>query len=106
MRISDWSSDVCSSDLRRNPAGDGGLMANVFLLDPTLSDAATATGIGTLAASMPAEDVLNLAPGSRARWTSTTGPAIKLDLGASASWDAIIIAGHKDRKSTRLNSSH
>src|SRR3546814_1241155 len=25
MRISDWSSDVCSSDLRSRPGGDGGL---------------------------------------------------------------------------------
>jgi hypothetical protein len=69
-------------------------MANIFLIDPTASDSATVTGIGTLASSLPAHDVLNLAPGSRARWTSTTTPAIKLDLGASASWDAIIIAGH------------
>lgn len=69
-------------------------MANWWYLDPTRSDAATVTGLGTLASSMPAHNVLNLAPGSRARWTSTTGAAIKLDLSASASWDMIAIIGH------------
>jgi hypothetical protein len=69
-------------------------MANVLILDPTLSDAATATGLGTLASAMPAHNVLNLAPGSRARWTATSGAGIKLDLGASASWDIVALIGH------------
>lgn len=69
-------------------------MANAWYLNPTLGDAATVTGLGTIAASMPAQDVLNRDPGSRCRWTATSGAAIKFDLGSSASWDTIAILAH------------
>lgn len=67
---------------------------NLWLLDPTDADAATVTGLGTLASAMPAHHVLSQAPGSRARWTATASAGIKLDLGSDASWDTIALLGH------------
>lgn len=69
-------------------------MANVWYLNPTLGDAATVTGLGTMASSMPAHDVLNRDPGSRCRWTATSGAGLKFDLGANASWDTIVLIAH------------
>src|SRR3546814_3926189 len=37
MRISDWSSDVCSSDLRLNPSLDGETQAEEPEIDPALA---------------------------------------------------------------------
>lgn len=69
-------------------------MANFFLLNPELSDAATIAGYGTIASAMPAGNVLNLAPGTRCRWTATAGAYLVLDLGAAASWDTIALLAH------------
>lgn len=69
-------------------------MANFFLLNPALSDAGTITGYGTIAAAMPAGDLLSLAPGTRCRWTATAGAYLVLDLGAAASWDTVALLAH------------
>lgn len=69
-------------------------MQRMFILDPTLSDAATITGYGTIAAAQPAGNLLSLAPGTRCRWTATTGAYLVLDLGAAASWDTVALLAH------------
>src|SRR3546814_10257168 len=103
MRISDWSSDVCSSDLRAPPR-DG----NLSVAPPSASPAHDYEPAGELkigqvgianlrvrtldVARLPAEmaDRVKRAPKLFAR------AAVIVDFGGLAS----------DRKSTRLNSSH
>src|SRR3546814_3040903 len=42
MRISDWSSDVCSSDLVREPPGESRLtFSGISIIDPRLLDGQT-----------------------------------------------------------------
>src|SRR3546814_11440596 len=74
MRISDWSSDVCSSDLTK----DGGYVTGLILADGSsqtavLSEGLTVTGTGatgailtgsTGAASFTAEDALSVDGGT------------------------------------------
>src|SRR3546814_9844694 len=107
MRISDWSSDVCSSDLRLHLLGHvGGVFHHlvgpaagihdrvVAGLDPdfaaTLADALVLGGVILAAAQLvPEALVFGALHGGR------------LDE------DAVMLALHLgDRKSTRLNSSH
>src|SRR3546814_8423720 len=116
MRISDWSSDVCSSDLERYL---GRAIADPFtrvLLD--------------CAGPQPGERVLDLAAGtgSVARYVApivgAEGRVVAVDVNAAMlavgralpgpdgppiEWwegDAVNLELPKDRKSTRLNSSH
>src|SRR3546814_8939252 len=104
MRISDWSSDVCSSDLDRG---------NAFEAE--------------VAATIDAHELLDYAPemawlkprvSGRSPWTvalsiATTGP--RAASAGAAGTDAqpptrlrmqSNLVGTRDRKSTRLNSSH
>src|SRR3546814_7682503 len=102
MRISDWSSDVCSSDLAAivDGAPPWRILAGVFL--PLMAPALAATGL--LAFILAWNEFLfaltfTLSPEQR-----TVPVAIALISGASAyelPWGRVI-----DRKSTRLNSSH
>src|SRR3546814_6628193 len=105
MRISDWSSDVCSSDLTAQ-----------------LRDAMSDLPLQTPDALRPLAQQCE-----RQRYSPLTEPALLLDLNASASsdalfqdWlrtlpapvigvgptDAVLADACEDRKSTRLNSSH
>src|SRR3546814_10082261 len=117
MRISDWSSDVCSSDLPDMPAR----------LDPLriLIEQRHAAGIGTdqsqqqadrggLAGTVGAEQRQQFAAKQLQIHTIQRGErAIALD-GAVERGDRVVgmrhgkssSATHADRKSTRLNSSH
>src|SRR3546814_3346727 len=97
MRISDWSSDVCSSDLLSQANGSASLpetcgaggdeQCQYSYSDPTLPGTLHSRG----SESTQWATSYNLHAG---------GPIIKdkLFVFASAEW--------KDRKSTRLNSSH
>src|SRR3546814_9287835 len=108
MRISDWSSDVCSSDLRA-------------MVELTQSPAVVAT---TVAAADPATSgaALRAAERSRRKWLSGQAgharAALATAVGAGflagllAAAQAFLLARliasaiTGDRKSTRLNSSH
>src|SRR3546814_4016825 len=98
MRISDWSSDVCSSDLWTAPSPGAWVLAD---------DAVFVAG-GTAVGGMGAPEVVPFADRAAAeRFRAAHGGAIyrfgevpeSLVLGADGGLAA-------DRKSTRLNSSH
>src|SRR3546814_8435927 len=135
MRISDWSSDVCSSDLAyHGPAGRGDF--DLVRRDHDRSGA----GCGDLGVSSlrPLRTAVDLTMGARilAKNLSLDVPAFLQRERPSSGWgglffgaafdppkrrllrlldtinfelregDRLAILGRKDRKSTRLNSSH
>src|SRR3546814_1614657 len=114
MRISDWSSDVCSSDLFLN--GGGRLtIANMEgqALDLAVTGSGTIITTGLDARQLDARVIgtgaLKLAGvAAKARLTSN-GPAA-IDAAALAVDDLVVrtdgAGDAQDRKSTRLNSSH
>src|SRR3546814_5931057 len=105
MRISDWSSDVCSSDLGRGV--DRGVVAAAA---GTVADAAVAR-VRTLAGGLGINT-------DRCPWLVGTGPLFAVALACSADQYRLEdpMTDHdtaheggctcRDRKSTRLNSSH
>src|SRR3546814_5024276 len=133
MRISDWSSDVCSSDLRIHerirkqdikakqlmthyPTPDHARLAAEGMYRPDMES--DACGVGMVAATdgKASRRVVEAAiEALRAVWHRGAGDAdgktgdgagIHVDLPVRFSDDAIAASGHKvDRKSTRLNSS-
>src|SRR3546814_8322119 len=98
MRISDWSSDVCSSDLQTaEEILDTGVR-------PIIADDYDARAVKF------GEEIANLPPEDRARLIQEL---MRQDPGALHSWLEIDIIDRmrnegliRDRKSTRLNSSH
>src|SRR3546814_1331625 len=97
MRISDWSSDVCSSDLDSKPSAD---------LDPVaarLSD----DGLHIVHGDGPAAIHVHLI--GDARPGQPLAALVPLDADAPDRLEALarLLRGlHRDRKSTRLNSRH
>src|SRR3546814_998683 len=102
MRISDWSSDVCSSDLapapvgaiadRRHAAIDAAVLPFDALADGHRHGALLRPGVALLLAFVQAVDELQGEDG------------IERPVVAAALPVAVMVA--IDRKSTRLNSSH
>src|SRR3546814_3613798 len=97
MRISDWSSDVCSSDLAYPGAADGA---------PIVSSSATAiegeihTPQGKVPHAVPRPLTVEEIPGIVAAFAQGARNAI------AAGFDGVEVHGaNGDRKSTRLNSS-
>src|SRR3546814_5451715 len=119
MRISDWSSDVCSSDLTRDLVPDGfnwplGLAVDadglIFVADGPFSYTLRPGARRELAGMLFTQGY----PGY-ARGVAAAGPGefvVATAMGVIARyWPAqqkseVIISGLEDRKSTRLNSSH
>src|SRR3546814_6656693 len=99
MRISDWSSDVCSSDL----AGVAATFAMAL---------GTAITVSALAILTPYSKRLALtAVGARQHWVEAAyrglgllGAGLLVALGGGLFWTSLGPSG--DRKSTRLHSSH
>src|SRR3546814_6394854 len=100
MRISDWSSDVCSSDLRT-----GALAAALLAVaadDHAASDAAAAVAAGV------ALVIVGAGMDDESGAVGIEQPAVALE----ARTDEVqrraadLVGFHQDRKSTRLNSSH
>src|SRR3546814_6586755 len=97
MRISDWSSDVCSSDLIGFRTFAGGLLAGVGSLLVLVFNGVM---FGTVAAHL--------------QGIGHGGPFWRFVVGhAAPELSALVVAGtaglrlgRGDRKSTRLNSSH
>src|SRR3546814_2010563 len=95
MRISDWSSDVCSSDLGVGGAAKTHLVVEAHQLHVVAGPEA-AVHLDAPLRHDEQRDALD--PGRRAR-----------DAGQHHMDDVfgqLVLAGREDRKSTRLNSSH
>src|SRR3546814_1858401 len=111
MRISDWSSDVCSSDLQRRRGVETRLVA--VRLRPVVGHGhcsigegkrmipRSATEIAISCVSHLAEHGL-IKPGHQQAARAAVAVAI-VDLDDN---EAVVKAAMEDRKSTRLNSSH
>src|SRR3546814_4277122 len=106
MRISDWSSDVCSSDLARSTAllAKGEAAAKAGDLDSAADTLETALAVD------PRNRAAFVALGDVTHKRGMPGKAIRLYREA-LNLDPNDIAalrgeGEADRKSTRLNSSH
>src|SRR3546814_8866134 len=114
MRISDWSSDVCSSDLLRRLA--------VFAAAFTLESATAVAAGAEISAPAVVDGVANLV--AKSLLTADVGGAVVryrlLDTTRAYALEKLIESGERaqlarrhaevhrdlDRKSTRLNSSH
>src|SRR3546814_2108568 len=95
MRISDWSSDVCSSDLVTK---SGPLHAELDN-EPSIASPWLYNFVG-----QPWQTQAIVRAAMRRIWTnSPSGISGNDDLGAMSSW---YVWSALDRKSTRLNSSH
>src|SRR3546814_8297235 len=124
MRISDWSSDVCSSDLRLSaflegqgleprhvaldPEGVLGVLTGAPALPTTLFIAADGTVRQTHVGEISRVQ-LDIAIRALSRAEEALRPARRLKraaVGSSPSAAARRTALRHDRKSTRLNSSH
>src|SRR3546814_9207789 len=100
MRISDWSSDVCSSDLRD---GCYGPVSSLGLTPDGLADRHFPIGMAVGVA------VAALALGVRHLRAAPAGDRLLLAIGGLAAIRAVAavwLPHLGDRKSTRLNSSH
>src|SRR3546814_3983700 len=108
MRISDWSSDVCSSDLRRLLLGALAILAAAALL--SWQGSAGGLGLGTLAIAGAClawgidnnltRKISGSDPMQIAMLKGLVAGSVHLGL-------AVLLGAHlPDRKSTRLNSSN
>src|SRR3546814_3825635 len=105
MRISDWSSDVCSSDL--GLIGIAVLQTSIdhdLVHNQTVLGAAIQTGSPALAERIAATTDLLVSRGVEASAVAKTATAM---VGRAVGGQGAVIAfDTADRKSTRLNSSH
>src|SRR3546814_1479959 len=116
MRISDWSSDVCSADLRAKQGGRknrGAEVAHRFGIDRIV----LARGSGVIAdrdleiMGERLADLGALLARDRGQLGVVVGGEIAREADIGGLVDLPAVAGHRaaaqlDRKSTRLNSSH
>src|SRR3546814_1912135 len=115
MRISDWSSDVCSSDLNESRAAAADPVELVTMLYDELE-----TAVGVLAAMVrQGQRISATEPAHRAR-AILIGLDVNLDRDKGGDVATALsrvyrsmrrklddaVAANRDRKSTRLNSSH
>src|SRR3546814_5989917 len=100
MRISDWSSDVCSSDLEENGAA---LLAG----DPAARHHAIRKSVTAKAAIVAADERETRGKRALLNLGHTFGHALEAETGFSDRlFHGEAVATGIDRKSTRLNSSH
>src|SRR3546814_1818427 len=108
MRISDWSSDVCSSDLlARGPAGERANMAAQNKgpggKQPTINDVAALAGVSKKTVSR----VINRSEFLTDKTRAAVEKAIEqLGFVPNPQARALAFRRNLNRKSTRLNSSH
>src|SRR3546814_1132717 len=116
MRISDWRSDVCSSDLRIDPArfeqrANLARLARIMAGDDELAGGELAAHLAPRRSVLRREN-LAAADAREAEETEQAFLVIGCALGARLHLDDLALAGQHeiavglDRKSTRLNSSH
>src|SRR3546814_2526082 len=107
MRISDWSSDVCSSDLRNHADVDRGGAGRTRHAPLPVDQREAAIGaeiaqIDGRDAGIPSPDIAaEVLVGAERRIEFE-----RLDRTDTAQVDRLLHVGNTDRKSTRLNSSH
>src|SRR3546814_2196826 len=125
MRISDWSSDVCSSDLSRNAARQFAPCQPILAMDDCQALAAETVGVkfGNIAHRHQHKASLSLADATglktRPQALSADTQLVRSPGGPTAqplreqAWTTVRIGDFerrkrcsRDRKSTRLNSSH
>src|SRR3546814_5615104 len=123
MRISDWSSDVCSSDLSAQaelrallPAGDGTkagpLEGKTVVLTGTLSSMGRdeakekLEALGAKAAGSVSKKTSFLVAGEAAGSKLAKAEELGIEIWDEARLLAFLAEHGCDRKSTRLNSSH
>src|SRR3546814_5603703 len=97
MRISDWSSDVCSSDLAQAQPGGKEAVAAMFCDKP-----GDALVVGLRGCGAESQSDFGQAQLEQAISPAALAVIIPLGRGPREDFDLAII----DRKSTRLNSSH
>src|SRR3546814_1609544 len=106
MRISDWSSDVCSSDLIVMPVRNGVLSRRTFDFDGIVEQPGNLSCKRHIADRLPCDDVQK--PLAAVQNDFETERRDILDVDVVARFLAVAeqrdLSG--DRKSTRLNSSH
>src|SRR3546814_10486305 len=105
MRISDWSSDVCSSDLYSLATGDESTAVGGSTFFGLISTEASGTGSAAFGNGAWATGGYATAIG----WNSWSSGESSTSLGESAfatADGATALGAGSDRKSTRLNSSH
>src|SRR3546814_6196473 len=111
MRISDWSSDVCSSDLGRDSGSDlqmfGLYIANNISIGFRTFAGGLLAGVGSLLV-LVFNGVMFGTVAAHLQGIGHGGPFWRFVVGhAAPELSAIVVAGTAgDRKSTRLNSSH
>src|SRR3546814_7228336 len=117
MRISDWSSDVCSSDLLRDACarGDAAMVARAQGVGPKLAGrivnelkdrAGVLPGVGGAVGAVAAPVGGASADAVSAPENLGFKPAVAAQAVARAQGELGEDASERDRKSTRLNSSH
>src|SRR3546814_4354816 len=113
MRISDWSSDVCSSDLRVLDLGavKGAALVAARFAGEELSDLGIAAEIGRIGRAGQVDALLHpMGFASEVERTEDAGglnPIAGLGRGRQRrGGDEANAGGMQDRKSTRLNYSH
>src|SRR3546814_6628540 len=111
MRISDWSSDVCSSDLS---FGDGASKASFIAIGAGRRDRRGGKGVSALrqrgrddraveaAGQLDNDAVATVGPSRNA----STNALLKKHRGVNLTHALSRMRPWRDRKSTRLNSSH
>src|SRR3546814_1938295 len=114
MRISDWSSDVCSSDLPAVPAAGSfttiafisNLQCIEYAPDGVRSRGSIAVVTRSLLARSCAASVTSLGGHFRFRNTADNVISHRLSLAQVLLEESLATIRGGDRKSTRLNSSH
>src|SRR3546814_3031100 len=102
MRISDWSSDVCSSDLRQRRIDD--LLLDVLETAGEVVVPAVVLVVVPVVVAMLAHQ-RDLQALARPR-LAVAAHARELEACAGVAVGAVRVVEQRDRKSTRLNSSH
>src|SRR3546814_7974028 len=97
MRISDWSSDVCSSDLLGHSTASD-IFASRLVLERHVDDE---LHLGNIAPRHP-----RLVTVSVDNALEHNDPRLRITEQRSAELPTGVIGNARDRKSTRLNSSH
>src|SRR3546814_10846248 len=111
MRISDWSSDVCSSDLRRDHHQDhprGGARSHAGCRRDTRTTPAKvrASPLGNNRFAVTSTGYAPVEQPTKSDTTATVAKALTMPNFGMADPQKSAVLQRQDRKSTRLKSSH